>query len=232
VTNDLPDPVTRHSSLVTQPVGLLGGTFDPIHFGHLRLAEELAEILDLDTVRFLPSGTPPHRAQPSAPAAYRLAMVKLAIAGNPRFVLDEHEVHKTTACYMADTLTELRAEVGSQTPIVLFLGADAFAGLTTWHTWQSLFGLAHIAVAHRPGDGGDHWQANLPAELADEFAARHTPDSGILRASPAGRIFLNTITQLDIAASRIRGLFAAGLEPRYLMPDAVLDYINRNRLYR
>lgn len=232
VTKNLPDPVTRHPSPVTGPFGLLGGTFDPIHLGHLRLAEELAEALELDTVRFLPTGTPPHRTQPIASAADRLAMVKLAIAGNPRFVLDEHEAHKTAPCYMVDTLTELRAEVGDQIPIVLFLGADAFAGLTTWHDWRQLFALAHLAVAHRPGDGGEHWQANLPAGLASEFAARHSPDSGILRASSSGRVFLNTITQLDIAASRIRGLFAAGLEARYLVPDSVLDYINRNRLYR
>ncbi len=215
-----------------QPFGLLGGTFDPIHYGHLRLAEELAEALGLETVRFLPTGTPPHRVQPVASAIDRLAMVKLATAGNPRFIVDEHEARKTSPCYMVDTLSALRAEVGDQTPIVLFMGADAFAGLETWHAWRRLFDLAHIAVAHRPGDGGAHWQARLPAELLGEFAARHTPDSGILRALPAGRIFLNTITQLDISASRIRGLFAAGLEPRYLQPDAVLDYINQNRLYR
>lgn len=225
-------PVARHSSLVAERAfGLLGGTFDPIHYGHLRLAEELAEALELETVRFLPTGTPPHRGSPVASAADRLAMVKLAIAGNPRFVLDEHEVHKTTPCYMVDTLTVLRAEVGDA-PIVLFLGADAFAGLTAWHDWRRLFDLAHLAVARRPGDGGEHWQACLPRELADQFAARHTTDSGILRASPAGRLFLNTITQLDISASRIREIFTAGREPRYLLSDAVLDYINRNRLFR
>jgi len=214
------------------PFGLLGGTFDPIHYGHLRLAEEMAEALGLDTVRILPTGTPPHRDQPMASAADRLAMVKLAIAGNARFVLDEHEARKIEPCYMVDTLTALRAELGNDLPIVLFMGADAFTGLASWHHWRHLFELAHIAVAHRPGDGGEHWQSKLPAELADEFSARHSPDTGILRALPAGRIFLNTITQLDISASRIRGLLAARLEPRYLLPDAVLNYIYSNRLYR
>lgn len=215
-----------------QPFGLLGGTFDPIHYGHLRLAEEMADALDLATVRFLPAGTPPHRGRPAAQAADRMAMVKLAIAGNDRFALDEHEVHKTEPCYMVDTLSALRAEVGNAVPIVLFLGADAFAGLPSWHDWRRLFGLAHLAVARRPGDGGPDWQARLPAELAAEFATRHAPEPGILRASPTGRVFLQGITQLDISASGIRALLAAGRRPRYLMPDAVLDYIDSNRLYR
>jgi nicotinate-nucleotide adenylyltransferase len=219
------------SSAAQRPFGLLGGTFDPIHFGHLRMAEELAEVLGLDEVRFMPTGTPPHRVQPRARAADRLEMVRLAIAGNRRFVLDEHEIHKTQPCYMVDTLATLRAEVGDAVPIVMFLGGDAFAGLSTWHEWRRLFELAHLAVAHRPGDGGEKWQSKLPDELADEFAARHAPDSGMLRASPAGQVYLNTITQLDISASRIRGLLAAELAPRYLLPDSVLGYIDRNRLY-
>jgi nicotinate-nucleotide adenylyltransferase len=215
-----------------QPFGLLGGTFDPIHYGHLRLAEEMADALGLAKVRFLPTGTPPHRGRPAAPAADRLEMVKLAIAGNDRFVLDEHEAHKAEPCYMVDTLSALRAESGATAPIVLFLGADAFAGLTSWHDWRRLFELAHLAVARRPGDGGEDWPARLPAELAAEFAAREASEAGILRATAAGRIYLHGITQLDISASGIRALLAAGREPRYLMPDAVLDYIHRNRLYR
>lgn len=213
------------------PFGLLGGTFDPIHNGHLRLAVELAEQLGLKQVHFLPTGTPPHRKPPAASARHRLRMTKLAIAGNPRFVLDEHEIHKTEPCYMVDTLTEIRAEIGD-TPLVLFLGADAFAGLTTWHEWRRLFDLAHIAVAHRPGDGADQWQSRMPEELAEEFASRHARDGSLLHVSPAGRVFLYTITQLDISASRIRGLRAAGLDPRYLLPDDVLDHIKRYRLYR
>ena len=183
-------------------------------------------------MRFLPTGTPPHRDRPLASAAHRLAMVKLAIVDNSRFVLDEHEAHKTAPCYMVDTLTTLRSEVGATTPIILFLGADAFAGLTAWHHWRRLFDLAHLAVARRPGDGGETWQTSLPAELAGELAARLSSEPSTLRASPAGRIVVDTVTQLAIAARQIRALCAAGLEPRYLLPDAVLDYINQNRLYR
>ncbi|HEX8978089.1 MAG TPA: nicotinate-nucleotide adenylyltransferase [Parasulfuritortus sp.] len=233
MTSTVANPAARHASPVAgQPIGLLGGTFDPIHYGHLRLAEEMADALELATVRFLPTGTPPHRGRPAASAADRLEMVKRAIAGNGRFVLDEHEAHKTEPCYMVDTLGALRNELGDAVPIVLFLGADAFAGLPAWHDWRRLFELAHLAVARRPGDGGGDWPARLPVDLAAEFAARYAPEPGILRASAAGRVFLHGITQLDISASGIRALLAAGREPRYLMPDAVLDYIHRNRLYR
>ncbi|MGQ9686832.1 MAG: nicotinate-nucleotide adenylyltransferase [Thiobacillaceae bacterium] len=214
------------------PLGLLGGTFDPIHLGHLRMAEELGEALALTEVRFLPTGTPPHRAQPWASAADRLAMTRLAIAGNPRFKLDEHEIHKTTPCYMVDTLRQLRAELGSERPLILFLGADAFMGLTTWHDWGSLFELAHLAVAHRPGFDPVTWQSNMPAALAQELARRRTEAAADLHSSPAGRIYLQPITQLDIAASRIRSRILGGASIRYLVPDAVLDYIERRHLYR
>lgn len=222
-------PVTRHPSRAARPIGLLGGTFDPIHHGHLRLAEELGEQLGLDCVRFLPTGTPPHRGQPRAPAAHRLAMVKLAIADNPRFILDEHEIHKTEACYMADTLAELRAELGPDHPIVLFLGADAFAGLESWHDWRRLFGLAHFAIAERPGC---HLDRAMPPALADEFSARvcHLPAD--LAATPAGRVCRLAITQLDISASLIRELVGQGRSARYLLPAPVLDYIQQNHLYR
>ena len=225
-----PSPIPHSPS--PQPIGLLGGTFDPIHLGHLRLAEELGEALGLAEVRLLPSGTPPHRPPPQASAAHRLAMVRLAIAGNSRFGLDEHEIHKTAPCYMVDTLTELRAEFGSERPLTLFLGADAFLGLTTWHNWQRLFHLAHLAVAHRPGFDPDGWQAAMPDALARALAQRRTDTADGLHSSPAGRIYLHEITQLDIAARRLRGLIQSGRSVRYLVPDAVLDYIERHRLYR
>lgn len=215
-----------------RPIGLLGGTFDPIHLGHLRLAEELGEALNLDEVRLLPTGTPPHRAVPQASAAHRLAMVRLAIAGNPRFTVDEHEIHKTTPCYMVDTLGALRGELGRERPLTLFLGSDAFLGLTTWHDWRRLFALAHLAVAQRPGFDPAGWHSAMPAALARELAQRRSEASDGLHSAPAGRIYLHEITQLDIAARRIRALIAAGRSIRYLVPDAVLDYIERHRLYR
>ncbi|MDD3530897.1 MAG: nicotinate-nucleotide adenylyltransferase [Gallionellaceae bacterium] len=229
MTRTTSDPVTRHSSPVTRPVGLLGGTFDPIHYGHLRLAEEMAEALGLAEVRILPTGTPPHRGRPHAPAIDRLAMAALAISGNPRLRLDEHEVHKIEPCYMVDTLAALRAELGEAQPIVLFLGADAFAGLSGWHQWRRLFALCHIAVAERPGCD---LASAMPAALASACAHRLTVEPSDLAAGAAGQVFRHTITQLDISASRIRELVGTGHSARYLLPDAVLDHIERQRLYR
>ena len=209
--------------------GLLGGTFDPIHHGHLRLAEEMAEALGLDEVRLLPTGTPPHRSAPAASAIHRLAMVQRAITGNPRFRLDTHEIHKTVPCYMVDTLGELRAELGHDVPIVLFLGADAFAGLARWHDWQRLFSLCHIAVAERPGYDLD---SRLPPELDAEHSQRRTARAQDLRTAPCGQIYRLAITQLDISATGIRARIAGHRSVRYLVPDAVLDYLQHHRLYQ
>ncbi len=213
------------------PLALLGGTFDPIHFGHLRLAEELAEALGIGEVRFIPAGRPPHRGQPSAAANHRLEMARLAIAGNPRFVLDEREFRRAAPSYSVDTLTELRAEIGAQTPLVLFMGADAFLGLTTWHEWRRLFDLAHVAVAHRPGFSTAAWEDALPDPLRRLLATHRAEQAGEILKKPSGLIFLHGITQLDISASRIRGRALRGESLRYLLPDAVIAYLNENHLY-
>ena len=213
------------------PIGILGGTFDPIHLGHLRLAEDLAETLGIAEVRLLPTGTPPHRTPAQAPAADRLAMVNLAIAGNPRFVLDEHEVHKTAPCYMVDTLDELRAELGPDRPLVLFVGGDAFMGLDGWHQWQRLFDLAHIAVAHRPGFPPETWLDRIAPALLTQMLMRRANHAADLAAAPAGRIWLQAVTQMDISSSGIRTRIKAGQSIRYLVPNAVHDYIRQHRLY-
>ncbi len=217
-------PLTPHSQ---HAIGVLGGTFDPIHFGHLRMAEELAESLSLGEVRIIPAGQPPHRAAPRTPAKHRLEMARLAIAGNPRFRLDEREVLQARASYTVDTLAALRQELGDERPIWLFMGADAFLGLSTWKEWQRLFMLAHIAVAHRPGYRLAQSDA-LNDGLRQELERRHvagTPDTA------AGCILLRPITQLDIAATDIRSRLQEGRSARYLIPDGVLDYIQKNRLY-
>lgn len=213
-------------------IGLLGGTFNPIHLGHLRLAEELAEGLDLATVLVIPAGRPPHRPAPDVHPETRLAMTGLAIAGNPRLRLEDYETRKTTPSYMVETLEHLRGRLGAATPLVLFLGADAFQGLTAWHEWRRLFDLAHLAVAHRPGFPPAAWEQGLAEELKQEWHGRRAADPAELHATPAGRIWLQAITQLDISASRIRQLVGRGRSIRYLVPDPVLDYIDRHRLYR
>jgi nicotinate-nucleotide adenylyltransferase len=213
------------------PIGILGGTFDPIHFGHLRLAQELAEKLKLDHVRFIPSGTPPHRGVPRASAADRLAMVGLAIEGNVLFTADDRETKRAGPGYMVDTLAELRAEVGANRPLALLLGADAFLELATWNRWHELFNLAHIIVAHRPGFPVDAWHNRMPHPLAREYASRTMQQPFAAHLAPAGGVVVIAIAALDISATMIRDCIRSRASPRYLLPDSVLDYIQTRRIY-
>ncbi|HUW50355.1 MAG TPA: nicotinate-nucleotide adenylyltransferase [Sulfuricella sp.] len=225
-----PSPITHYQ--MTSPIGILGGTFDPIHFGHLRLAQELAGRLGLREVRFVPAGLPPHRTQPFAPAQQRLEMVRLGIAGNPLFALDEREIFKPTPSYTVETLLDLRRETGAAQPLCLFMGTDAFLGLTSWHRWRELFELAHIVVAQRPGFSGlGRAAAAMSPELRDMLNRRLVNEPEALDDASAGAIFVQTITALDISATQIREELMAGQSPRYLLPDAVLDYIQTNGLY-
>jgi len=212
------------------PLGLFGGTFDPVHYGHLRLAEESVTHLGLGGVRWMPAGQPPHRGTPQVTAADRLAMVRLATAGNPSFSVDAAEVEAAEPSYTVHTLERLRRELGEQTPLVLLVGADAFAGLATWHRWRDIFGLAHVAVSHRPGFPVE--LASLPDEVAAEYAARRLADAGQLGDATGGGIVTFAMTQLAISATQIRKLLANGLSARYLLPDSVLDYIQTHSLYR
>jgi nicotinate-nucleotide adenylyltransferase len=209
-------------------IGILGGTFDPIHFGHLRLAQEMGESLELGEVRFIPAARPPHRSEPHCTAPHRAAMVQAAIAGNPLFALDTRELERSGPSYMVDTLSSLRAELGKQQPLVLLLGTDAFFGLPTWHRWQQLFDLCHICVAHRPGFRLDADNPEMGPELGIEWQSRF---QDALPATASGHILLREITALDISASRIRQTLMHHRSPRYLMPDAVFDYIHTHHLY-
>jgi nicotinate-nucleotide adenylyltransferase len=208
---------------------VLGGTFDPIHFGHLRLGLEGMDALGLQSVRVIPAGVPSHRAAPSASAAARLQMVKLAVAQEPRFVVDAAEAETPAPSYTVDTLTRLRDELGPRQGLCLLLGADAFASLATWSRWQRLFDLAHVAVASRASQSFDA-DALSPA-LAAEYSKRYRDTSACLTESAAGCVVHFAMSALDISASRIRRLLARGASPRYLLPDTVLDYIASNRLY-
>ncbi|MCB1957752.1 MAG: nicotinate-nucleotide adenylyltransferase [Rhodocyclaceae bacterium] len=216
------------------PLGLLGGTFDPIHHAHLRLAEEAADALGLAQVRLVPAGQPPHRGTPMSSPEHRLAMVRLATAGNPRLEVDPAEVASPRASYTVLTLERLRAELGPRRPLVLLLGADAFAGLASWHRWREVFALAHVAVANRPGHAphARRWPAALDPELDAECTPRLGSDPAVLAAAPAGHIVPFDMTPLAISATRIRELLGAGLSARYLLPGSVLDYIGKHSLYR
>ena len=213
-------------------VGILGGTFDPIHLAHLRLAQEAADTLDLAEVRLVPSATPPHRQTPVASAEHRLAMVRLAIADNRRLVADDRELRRDAPSYTVDTLASLRAELGPQRPLCLIMGADAFVLLESWSRWTTLFDLAHVVVAHRPGHPPEQWTDHMGPALATEFGHRLTDDPGRISGAPGGCVFPLAITQLDISARRIRALLASQASVRYLLPRIVLDYIEIQQLYR
>lgn len=208
-----------------RPIGVFGGTFDPIHFGHLRTAFELREILELDEVRFLPAGDPPHRGAPLADGAARVAMARAATQDQPGFVVDDREVRRAGPSYTVTTLAELRAEL-PETPICLIVGMDAFQGLQTWHRWREIPDLAHLVVAHRPG-----WSPPGDGPLRQLLDERATQRAHDLHERPAGRVFVHAVTQLEISSTDLRELVVSGRDPRYLLPDPVRDYIRDRGCY-
>jgi nicotinate-nucleotide adenylyltransferase len=199
-----------------KPLAIFGGTFDPVHLGHLSVAWEASELLDAD-VHLLPASVPPHRPPPIASAQQRVAMLRAALQGQSRLALDTRELEREGPSYTIDTLLELRAELGER-PLVLLIGADAFAGLPGWHRWHELFDLAHIGVLSRPGV-----EAVLPDELQREIANRRVDGAVACRHASAGKVIQLEVTPLEISATRIRELLASGREPRYLLPAGLFD---------
>jgi nicotinate-nucleotide adenylyltransferase len=207
-------------------IGILGGTFDPIHYGHLRPAREAARALGLEALRLIPAAHPPHRTAPVANAAQRWRMAELAIAEFPEFQLDDREYRRGGPSYTVLTLESLRAEYGAR-PLCLLLGADAYFGLETWHEWRRLPELAHLVVLTRPG-----FEIPVPGAALPAWAVgRVTRERAALDGEPAGRILFQPVTAQDISATRIRAAIAVGEPVAGLLPAAVLDYIRANRLY-
>ena len=213
------------------PIGIFGGTFDPVHYGHLRLAEEMLELANLRQIRFIPTGIPPHRNAPQTSAQHRSAMVQLAIADQPAFVLDDREVRCATPCYTVNTLRELRAELGATQPLCLLMGGDAFLQLHTWHEWEQLFELAHIVVGYRPGFTLEERIHSATAELQHHYHARLCT-ADILSQQPCGGVAELAIPKLEISATDIRRRVAENRTIRYLLPNAVADYIHQHHLYQ
>jgi nicotinate-nucleotide adenylyltransferase len=199
-----------------KPLAIFGGTFDPIHIGHLSVAWEAAELLDAE-VRLMPASVPPHRLPPTASAEQRVNMLRAALRGQSRLTLDTRELDRSGPSYTIDTLHELRKEFGDR-PLVLLLGADAFAGLRSWHRWRDLFDVTHIGMINRPGA-----DACVPVELERAVAPRRTEDLNIICRQPAGRVIELMVTPLEVSATRIRELLAEGRDPRYLLPAGLFD---------
>lgn len=213
-------------------LGVLGGRFDPVHYGHLRAANEVRERLSLAELRLVPAGDPPHRGAPVASAADRLAMLRLAVEEFPELKIDTREIDRGGKSYTFDTLAELRGECPAR-PLALIVGVDTFAELPTWHRWRDLFDLAHVVVVTRPGTS---LEDALQGDLADEWKKRHAPAKTPLESTLAGAIFSAPVTPQPISATAIRAALArdaSGIrEVRGLLPPAVLTYIDQHQLYR
>lgn len=208
-----------------KPIGILGGTFDPIHFGHLRIALELQQQYDWESVRFVPCQKPVLGKASCATPAQRLQMLQLAIADQPGLTVDERELNRDTPSYSVDTLISLRAEF-PETPLCFILGVDLLAELPKWHRWQELLNFAHLVIVQRPG-----YILPIEGKINNLIQQHLTDDQEQLHQNKAGQIFITQLTPLTISATAIRQQIAAGLSPRYLLPESVWSYIQQKQLY-
>lgn len=212
-------------------VGIYGGTFDPIHYGHLRIAEELVEAIDFHKLYFIPSGSPRLRQAPGASKSHRVAMLRAAIRDNAKFILDEREIHRPGESRSVETLRELRHELAENFVLCFLMGTDVFLRLSKWYYWQELFTLCHIVVVDRPGYISAMNNNGLPRELNQEVNRRQTSNASELKNSAGGLVLTVPTTMLDISATVIRANIANKKSIRYLLPDTVLEYIEANHLY-
>lgn len=210
---------------IEKPIGILGGTFDPIHMGHLRMAIELYEAASLEKILIVPCYQPVHRKLPVASPLQRLIMVKEAIKNEPVLEADSREIDRKTPSYMIETLQSLRKEM-PHTPLCLLMGFDAFLNFPSWNHWEAILDLAHLVVAHRP-----QYQIPSTGLVAELLKERLTQDKNYPHQHLAGSIFLLPITQLEISASEIRKQIAMGKNPRYLLPNSVYEYIKQEGFY-
>jgi nicotinate-nucleotide adenylyltransferase len=208
-----------------RPIGIFGGTFDPIHYGHLRTALELKLTLDLGTVHFIPCANPPHRTAPMTDGRTRLRLVEAAIRDEPGFVADERELRRDGPSYTIDTLASFRTEFPDRS-LCLMLGMDAFLGLPEWHRWRELTRFAHVIVAHRPG-----WQAPSTGTLGELLREHRAPSVAEILASPAGYVHVQPVTQLEISSTDLRDSLRSGRDPKFLMPDSVRRIILETECY-
>jgi len=201
-------------------IGIFGGTFDPIHFGHLRPAMDILQQVGLSQIRFIPNRVPPHRGKPVLDDQQRVELIQLAIVDAPDFILDTCELQRTGPSYMVDTLKSLKASFPDKS-LCLILGMDAFNGLPQWHRWQAILELCHIIVTSRPGTKLADFASQKPLSqyLSDD------PQSLYQRST--GQILIQSVTQLDISASQIRRYLSLGQSTQYLLPETVREKLEQ-----
>jgi nicotinate-nucleotide adenylyltransferase len=214
------------SELLT-PVGVFGGTFNPVHYGHLRSALELCERLGLDHLKLMPCAVPPHRAEPGCSARDRAAMVELAVVNEPLLSCDTREMAREGPSYTILSLEELREELGPGHSLCMVMGCDAVQNLDSWYRWDELLDLAHIAVIARPG-----WSFPECGAVARWLTDHRSDNHDALRTAANGHIFVEELRPLAISSTEIRDLLGSGRSARYLLPEPVLDYIETSNLYQ
>ncbi|MCV2402347.1 nicotinate-nucleotide adenylyltransferase [Marinomonas sp. C2222] len=221
--------MTIKESAVTKGSGvaIMGGTFNPIHNGHLRTAVEVLEKFEFSSIRLLPCFQPVHKNSPSASPSQRLDMVALAANSCSKIAVDSREIERQGPSYSVDSLKEIREEVGPDEPIIMVLGMDSFLSLSTWHKWQELIQYAHLLVVSRPG-----WEPDFISELESFYENHRAPSSDALQCAPSGLVWLETLTPLAVSSSMIRKLAFQHRSIAYLLPESVQQYIERNKLYQ
>jgi len=210
---------------MTAPIGIFGGTFDPVHYGHLRVADEVRCRLSIGDFRLVPAGEPPHRQRTHAGPAHRLAMLELAIREFPGLRLDTRELDRPGPSYMVDTLASLRAE-NPDSPLLLIIGQDSANQLDRWHRWREILRLAHLVVISRPGR-----DSRYEGELGEMLNARLTDDAERLMNQPAGLVLPVRVRAINLSSTAVRQFIAEGKDTRHCLPDAVAAYIARHSLY-
>lgn len=222
-------PKTNHSTpLINQAIALYGGTFDPIHYGHLRPVEALSGLIGLKEVIWLPNNIPPHRPQPEASSQQRLEMVRLALEPYSSFKVDTRELEKPTPSYTIETLRDFRKEIGDKQPLAFIIGQDSLLSINTWHQWDQLLNVCHLLVCARPG-----YQTHFESTQMQAWLAKHqTHQQEDIHRLPAGKIFLADTPLYNISATDIRAHHKAGLDCHDLLPSSVEDYIRQQQLYK
>lgn len=205
----------------------MGGTFDPIHHGHLRSAVDILDYFQFKTLRLIPCYQPVHKGEPSVSAEQRLKMVELGIQLDARLSVDAREILREGPSYSIDTLIQFREELGAEEPLIMVVGMDSFLSLPTWARWQELLNVAHILVISRPG-----WEPNLISTLESFYEKHRAKSAAELQCAPAGKIWMQSFTSLAISSSQVRNLCRQNASIAYLVPETIQRFIEAHSLYK